>query len=110
MQKLLLLLCALVFTLSGCSLFQVHKMDIEEGNVLTQEQINHLHRGMSQADVKNLLGTPMVLNTFRDNRMDYVYSMKTGQGKVSIQEVTLTFQRNKLVGISSNTYSEFNKN
>src|SRR5204863_6571783 len=76
MKKLLILL--MVFTLSSCSLFRVHKMDIEQGNVMTPDMVAQLHPGMSESQVKSIMGTPMLTNTFSGGRIDYVYSFKPG--------------------------------
>ncbi len=78
--------------LSGC----IHKMDIEQGNIITQEEVSKLHRGMSETQVKNVMGTPMLMNIFSPNRIDYVYSFKAGHGDTKVTRVICTFEHGRL--------------
>jgi outer membrane protein assembly factor BamE len=104
MQKIIMLLSALLL-LSGC----VHKMNIEQGNIIEQDSINKLHKGMSQEEVRSLLGSPVLINTFRDNRVDYVYTNKPGYGKGTEKNITLIFQGDRLKEISPLIEQEFGK-
>jgi outer membrane protein assembly factor BamE len=61
--------------------FGVYKIDINQGNYLSQDMIDKLKVGMTQAQVKQLLGTPLVNSPFRPDRWDYVYEF-TRQGRV----------------------------
>jgi outer membrane protein assembly factor BamE len=69
----------------------MYKPDIQQGNVVTQDQVNRLEAGMSMEQVRYLLGTPMLQDSFRNNRWDYVYTMKRGGGKLERKRVTLFF-------------------
>lgn len=101
MQKKLSLL-VLTLVLSGCSLFQVKKLDIEQGNIITPKMILELHPGMTKAEVKDLLGTPVMLNTFNDNREDYIYTFKPGHGQMTEKSMILIFRNNRLSEIGGN--------
>ena len=104
MQKIFaFLLLTIVCTLSSC----VHKMDIEQGNIITQDKVNQLHTGMTESDVKNVMGTPLLLNTFANNRIDYVYTYQPGRGERMEKYLTLTFTNHRLNKISGNMYSQF---
>jgi len=59
----------------------VYKIDINQGNYLSQDAVDKLKVGMTQPQVKQLLGTPLVTSPFRADRWDYVYEY-TRQGKV----------------------------
>ena len=61
--------------------FGVYKMDINQGNYLSQDMVDKLKVGMTQSQVKQLLGTPLVTSPFRRDRWDYVYEY-TRQGQV----------------------------
>lgn len=101
MQKKIALL-TLVFALSGCSLFQIKKIDIQQGNIITPHMISQLHPGMTKAQVIDLLGTPILLNTFNDNREDYVYTYKPGHGDMTEKNMILIFRNNRLSQIGGN--------
>ena len=104
MQKLLAI-CAVLLTLSGC----VTKMDIEQGNVLNDEMVRRIHTGMSEGQVKDILGEPVLVNTFNDNRLDYVYTFKPGYGATTEKYLTLIFRNHRLDSIQGNMYSTFMK-
>jgi len=56
-----------------------YKMDIQQGNVVTPEMIAKLQLGMTRSQVRFALGTPLVVDPFRNDRWDYVYRyMKAG--------------------------------
>ena len=61
--------------LSACA---VHKIDIQQGNVITQEMLETLTPGMDKRRVKIAIGSPMVQDPFHPDRWDYVYSYKAG--------------------------------
>ncbi|MGD8592430.1 MAG: outer membrane protein assembly factor BamE [Gammaproteobacteria bacterium] len=86
----LLFLCTLV---AACA----HKIDIQQGNVTTKEMVENLKVGMNVRQVMSVLGSPLVVDPFHDNRWDYVYSMKLGNRNVSqYSHVTLIFKDNVL--------------
>ncbi|HIO93474.1 MAG TPA: outer membrane protein assembly factor BamE [Leucothrix mucor] len=96
MKKLIIL--SLVFFLSACSNY---KLDVQQGNLVTQESISKLQRGMSKQDVKSLLGTPLLNDNFDNNRWDYIFYRNRENAKQKPQSVTLRFQKNQLIGISN---------
>jgi outer membrane protein assembly factor BamE len=59
----------------------VYKIDINQGNYLSQDAVDKLKVGMTQPQVKQLLGTPLVTSPFRADRWDYVYEFSR-QGQV----------------------------
>ena len=61
--------------------FGVYKLDINQGNYLSQDLVDKLKVGQSKSQVRQLLGTPLLVSPFRDNRWDYVYEF-TRQGLV----------------------------
>ena len=87
----------LALLLNACS---VYKVDIQQGNVITQEMIEKLSNGMDKTQVNSIVGTPLVVNPFRDNRWEYVYSMKKDDHETQqFAYVTLLFDQEKLADI-----------
>ncbi|MBI3574892.1 MAG: outer membrane protein assembly factor BamE [Gammaproteobacteria bacterium] len=87
-------LCA-TLPLGACFSFTipVHKLDIQQGNVVTQEMVDRLKPGMTRAQVRFVLGTPPVTDAFHRDRWDYFYSFKVGaEGVAETRRLTLTFQ------------------
>lgn len=100
-MKKIIMFTFLSLFLSSCCL--VHRMDIEQGNIITQDMLNQLHRGMSRAQVVALMGSPVTQNTFNDNRVDYIYTFKPGCGQMTASYLILTFINDRL-------YSNLNLN
>lgn len=67
-----------VLSLSGCAGFGVHRIDIQQGNLVTVEQVSKVKPGMSRIEVTNLLGTPLLADVFHGDRWDYYYSHEIG--------------------------------
>jgi outer membrane protein assembly factor BamE len=100
MLKNLLGISIIALLLSSCG--WVHKMDIEQGNIITPEMTSRIHPGMSQAQVKEVMGSPVLINTFSNNRMDYVYTNKPGNSTMTEKMLILTFDgRGILINIRS---------
>jgi outer membrane protein assembly factor BamE (lipoprotein component of BamABCDE complex) len=59
----------------------VYMLDINQGNYLSQDQVDKLKVGQTKTQVRQQLGTPLVVSLFRDSRWDYVYEF-TRQGVV----------------------------
>lgn len=97
-MRTLFIIFIIVGLLSSCTL--VRKMDIEQGNVMSPCMLDQLHPGMTRGQVIDIMGPPMVMNTFNENRMDYVYTFKKNHQCMCEQAVTLVFRGNILVGIN----------
>lgn len=70
--------CITALVISGCSLPKiprVHKITVQQGNVLTQEMIDKLKPGMTRSQVAFVMGEPILRNTFNDSRWEYIYTV-----------------------------------
>jgi outer membrane protein assembly factor BamE len=102
MKKILTCVTLGVFLgLAGCSsgLLSVHKIDIQQGNALSQDAVSQLRPGMTPNQVTFLLGHPMVTDMFQPQRWDYVYYFKPGGGKAELQRLTVYFENHRLVRV-----------
>lgn len=90
-----------VLVLSGCS---VHKIDIQQGNVITQEMFEKLKIGMEKKRVEGILGTPLITDPFHRDRWDYVYIYKAGDtDDRQSARLTLYFEGKRLTKIDKRT-------
>lgn len=64
---------------SGCSFFTPHKIDVQQGNIITQEMLEQLEIGMDMYQVRYVIGSPMIVDTFNPLRWDYIYSIQPGR-------------------------------
>lgn len=78
----------------------VHRVDVQQGNVVEQADLNRLEPGMDKRQVQLILGTPMIDDTFHADRWDYVYWMDPGRGKTESYRVTLYFEDDRLSEIT----------
>lgn len=73
-----LIALTLLLTLSACSTFQfpgVHRITIQQGNVVTQAMIDKLKPGMTKRQVQFVLGNPVIDDQLNKNRWDYIYTI-----------------------------------
>ncbi|TDO95924.1 outer membrane protein assembly factor BamE [Marinomonas balearica] len=102
MKKTLLLVAAL-FSLNACSLLpEPYKVPVTQGNIIKQEQVEQLARGMTERQVIYVLGTPMVRDTFTPDEWHYLFKSKyaTSADKTSpINQLTLKFKDGALIDI-----------
>ncbi len=80
----------------------VYRPNIQQGNVVSQEAVNQLKPGMTRSQVQYLLGTPMLVDVFHQDRWDYYYSMEEGGDVVATRRLTLRFRDDWLVEIEGN--------
>jgi outer membrane protein assembly factor BamE len=81
---------------AGC----VYRMDIQQGNLLDAEQVEQVEVGMTRSQVRFLLGTPMVIDSFDAERWDYVYSLRRGHSrKVERRHLVVWFEGDKVTRI-----------
>jgi len=57
----------------------VYRIDIQQGNLLDEEDINQVDLGMTRSQVQFVLGTPMVSDSFHRDRWDYAYYYRRGR-------------------------------
>jgi outer membrane protein assembly factor BamE len=55
---------------------RLHKVTIQQGNVITQRMIDQLEPGLTRSQVAFIMGEPIYRNTFDDSRWDFLYSVE----------------------------------
>jgi len=69
---------------------------VQQGNLVTQEMVAQLEPGMDKAKVKYLMGTPLIVDVFHQDRWDYVFTMQRRGGDRDQRRVSLFFKNDKL--------------
>lgn len=85
--------------LSGCGGI-VHKIDIQQGNLVAPELFARVKVGMTKAEVRNLLGTPLLTDAFHANRWDYYFRNERGGRLQETNAIALWFEGDRLARIS----------
>jgi outer membrane protein assembly factor BamE len=97
---LVLLLPPLLAACNPLRALSVYRMEIQQGNYLTQEMVSKLQAGMTRDQVRFVLGTPLLVDIFHDNRWDYVYRRQRADSReVEERRLSVFFDNDRLVRI-----------
>lgn len=90
-----------VLLIAGCSSVPslLYKIEIQQGNVITQEMVNKLKPGMTRSQVRFALGSPMISDAFHENRWDYLYRFEQRGRLIEQRKLTIFFEDDHLVRI-----------
>ena len=97
-MRILLISLTLAF-IGACGFPGVYKINIEQGNIVTQEMVNQLKPGMSRRQVNFIMGTPLIKDTFNRNRWDYVFMIRNGSTVLDQSRVAVEFNEDTLVNV-----------
>ncbi|MEE9411771.1 MAG: outer membrane protein assembly factor BamE [Methylococcales bacterium] len=95
-DRIVLVVIASFFLLS-CG---IYKIDVQQGNMITQDLINQVKPQMTKRQVQYILGTPLTVDPFHKNRWDYLFTNKPGNEDRTRQQVSLIFKDDKLTVIN----------
>jgi len=107
LQPEALALCAAAL-LSACKAAEIvpkipglepYRMTIQQGNNLSQEMVAQLKLGMTREQVRFVLGTPLLMDVFHADRWDYVYYREIPGGKREQRNLSVVFEKDKLVRV-----------
>jgi len=98
---------ALALAIAGCASrsdttsgwFSPYRFDLPQGNSVTREMLDQVREGMTRAQVRSALGTPLLEQTFRDDRWDYVFRYTHPSGRSELRSVTIYFQSDRVARI-----------
>ncbi|MBI5791003.1 MAG: outer membrane protein assembly factor BamE [Rhodocyclales bacterium] len=109
MKRILLLLPFLAACSSTPQITNVlspYRIDVRQGNLVTQEMVAQLKPGLTREQVRFILGSPPLADMFHVDRWDYVYRLRPGQGEVQQRTLTVFFQNNKLTRVTGDVVAE----
>jgi outer membrane protein assembly factor BamE len=91
--------CSQVSQLPAIPALTPYRMDVQQGNVVTQEMVEKLRPGMTPSQVRFILGTPLVVDAFHKDRWDYVYRFSKRGTLQESRRIVIVFQDDKLARI-----------
>jgi len=101
--KTLTICLPLLLTLpSSCGFFKPHKINVQQGNIITAEMVNQLEPGLSKKQVEYILGTPLIVDTFTPDTWYYHYTLRLGTGGTLFRSLKLSFVDDRLEEYISN--------
>jgi outer membrane protein assembly factor BamE len=78
-----------------------YRIDVQQGNVVTQEQLARLKPGMNRLQVRDALGSPLLTDAFHTDRWDYVFTLRQSGRPLQRRNVVLTFDGEVLKSIEA---------
>ena len=100
MQRLLTIIIATLFSfcLGGC-IIKPYQTPIQQGNILSEKQINQVHEGMTSNQITQKLGQPVLTNLY-NNYLTYVYTyLATKHSSTEKMKLVITLKNNKAIKI-----------
>ena len=102
------------FALGGCSSFNEpaslkgfiafvspYKPDVIQGNVVTTDQISQVKPGMSRAQVREILGSPLITDPFHGDRWDYVFTLRRQGFDDQQRSFVVLFEKDQVLKIDA---------
>lgn len=103
---------AAAIALPGCGFVGfpgVYKIDVEQGNLVDQKMIEQLERGMSRRQVRFIMGSPLIEDTFNPDRWDYPYVIRNGGNIIRKAQVSVVFDGDRLIEVRGDYLPEWAK-
>ncbi len=99
-----LLLSLIAVALAGCSSWGfpgVYRINVEQGNIVTSEMVDQLKPGMSRRQVRYILGTPLLEDSFDRDRWDYLYMLRNGDTLLVENRLSIYFEGDTMAHFTS---------
>jgi len=96
---ILIFLSACSSTPDVTSYLSPYRIDVRQGNYVSQDMVARLKPGMTRDQVRFVLGTPLVADIFHADRWDYVYRFQPGRGEPQLRRFVVFFEDNKLARV-----------
>lgn len=114
MQKVLRLtfLITSIACITACSTLKfpwVYEVRVQQGNWVERDMVEKLEVGMTKSQVRYVMGSPLVQDTFSPDRWDYYFTIKRGDYQMKERRVTVFFEGDTLARWESNLDTEENR-
>ena len=93
--------CTPLMTSRWTNVFLPYRVEVVQGNVVTREQIARIVPGLSRAQVREILGSPLVTDIFHADRWDYVFMLNRPGAPVYKRSVVVIFEGDKLARVEA---------
>lgn len=97
MRAALVVLLALI--VAACTVpnwLSPYRIEVQQGNFVTQDMVARLKPGMTRSQVRFALGTPLLTDVFHQDRWDYVFVLNKDGRVAEKRTVTVVFVDDKL--------------
>ena len=83
-----------------------YKVDIVQGNYVTNSMVSNLSKGQTRDQVRTILGTPLITDPFRKNRWDYLFLINRSSGNRVIHRFMVMFENDRVVAWAGSPIDE----
>lgn len=104
MRKVLIPVLVTATCLAGGCNFP-YRIDVPQGNIVTQDMVARLEPGMSKQQVTYVMGTPLLVDVFHPDEWVYLYSLKHGSGEHEQRRIILAFEGDRLARVTGDVAS-----
>ena len=77
----------------------VYRINVEQGNVVTEEMLEQLRPGLNRRQLRYIMGTPLIEDSFHEDRWDYRYLLRNGSEMLFETQLTLWFEEDELMRV-----------
>lgn len=91
--------CALFVSSCQSRLLTVYKIDVQQGNAVEAKAVDKITLGMNREQVRFVLGSPLITDSFHPDRWDYIYLFTPGYGEEQRRQLTLIFDRGEVIDV-----------
>lgn len=82
-------------------IFTPYRINIQQGNFISQDMAAKLRPGMTKEQVRFVLGTPLLTDMFHSDRWDYMFRLQKSNGEITANRVAVFFRDNRVERIDS---------
>ncbi|MDG1507989.1 MAG: outer membrane protein assembly factor BamE [Luminiphilus sp.] len=96
-------------TVAGCSNIGfpgVYRINVDQGNIVDQDMVDQLKPEMTRRQVRFVLGTPIIEDTFNNDRWDYVRVLRRGDDVLFRTQLTVIFENDVLADVEGDLVSD----
>jgi outer membrane protein assembly factor BamE len=76
-----------------------YRVEVVQGNVITKEQVAQARPGLSRAQVRDVLGSPLLADPFHADRWDYVFTIRRQGAEPQLRRVVVFFKNDALASV-----------
>ena len=84
----------------------VYRINVLQGNIVDQEMVDQLKPQMTRRQVRFVLGTPIIEDTFNADRWDYLYVLRLGNKQLLRSQLTIIFEGDVLIDVQGDLVGE----
>jgi outer membrane protein assembly factor BamE len=78
-----------------------YRVEVVQGNVVTQEQVARVKIGMSRAQVRDILGSPLLADVFHADRWDYIFTIRRQGAAPQRHSIVALFDGERLTSLDT---------